>query len=185
MIENVDFPKYQDRLSYQNKAARFVWGVVWLVLFRPFGLPFFHKWRNLLLKLFGAKIGKRSIVHSSVKIWAPWNLEIGQHTVIGPGVICYNPDKIILGSKVSVSQRAHLCTASHDFTDRAHPLVTQQIVVHDFSWIATEAFVAMGVTIAEGVVVGARAVVTKDVEPWTVVAGNPAKFIKHRLFKDS
>ncbi len=180
-----DFPKYNNRLSFSNKAGRLIWGVAWMVVFRPFSLPIFHKWRNLLLKFFGAKIGEGSIVHSSVRIWAPWNLDIGRRTAVGPGAIFYNPAKIILGNKITISQRAHLCAASHDYTDKAHPLITKPIVVNDFSWVAAEAFVAFGVTIGEGAIVGARAVVSKDVEPWTVVAGNPAKFIKRRVIIES
>lgn len=124
-------------------------------------------------------------MHASVRIWAPWNLEIGQRTAVGPGAVCYNPAKIVLGNKVTISQRAHLCTASHDYTDKAHPLITKPIVVNDFGWIAAEAFVAFGVTVGEGAIVGARAVVSKNVEPWSIVAGNPAQFIKRRVMKES
>ncbi len=179
------YSKYKNRLRLSNKAGRLLWGVVWGLLFRPFPLPLFHKWRLFLLRLFGAKIGAGSIVHASARVWAPWNLEIGQRTAIGPGAECYNPGKIILGNKVTISQRAYLCAASHDYTDKAHPLITKPIVVKDFGWVAADAFVALGVTVGEGAIVGARAVVSRDVEPWTIVAGNPAKFVKRREMKDS
>lgn len=137
------------------------------------------------MRIFGAKIGKGSKVHASAVIWAPWNLEIGQRTVIGPEAECYNPDKIILGNKVSISQHAYLCTASHDISHREHSLITQPIRIEDHSWIAAGAFVSLGVKVGEGAVVGARAVVVKDVEPWTVVAGNPSRFIKRRELEAS
>lgn len=89
-----------------------------------------------------------------------------------------------MGSKVVVSQGAYLCTASHDITNPLNPLITATIRVNSFSWIAADAFVGMGVTVGEGAVVGARAAVFKDVEPWTVVGGNPAKFIKKRIIKE-
>ena len=134
--------------------------------------------------MFGAKIGKGSKINASVKIWAPWNLEIGEYTAIGAGANCYNPGKIVLGSKVVISQSAYLCTASHDITNPRNPLITTSINIYSFAWVAAEAFVGMGVIIGEGAVVGARAAVFKNVEPWTVVGGNPAKFIKKRIIKE-
>ena len=182
MVE-VIYPKYQNRLSVKNKLGRFFWGICYLLFFRPFDLPVFHKWRNFVLRLFGAKIGAGSVIHASVKIWAPWNLEVGQRTAIGLRVECYNLGRIIIGNKVSISQGAYLCTASHDFTKRENPLITKPIFINDYAWVAADVFVIMGVTIGEGAVVGARAAVFKDVAPWTVVGGNPAKFIKKREMK--
>lgn len=176
--------KYKDSLTLTNKLRRLFWNISCLILFRPFGLPIFKKWRILVLRLFGAKIGNGCVVHSSVKIWAPWNLIIGDYTAVGPNAELYNPAKIELGSKVTISQYAYLCTASHDFTMNLHPLITEPIIVNDFAWVAAKSFISMGVTIGEGAVVGATASVYKDVEPWTVVGGNPAKFIKKREIKD-
>ena len=82
-----------------------------------------------------------------------------------------------------MSQGAFLCSASHNITDPHHALITAPIVLEDQVWVAAEAFVGMGVTVHEGAVIGARAVVVKDVDPWTVVAGNPAKFIKQRVIE--
>ena len=90
----------------------------------------------------------------------------------------------MLGSKVVISQSAYLCTASHDITNPRNPLITTSINIYSFAWVAAEAFVGMGVIIGEGAVVGARAAVFKNVEPWTVVGGNPAKFIKKRIIKE-
>ena len=82
-----------------------------------------------------------------------------------------------------MSQGAYLCTASHDISDSLNPLVTAPIIIEDQAWVAADAFVSMGVTVGQGAVIGARACVFKDVEPWTVVGGNPAKFIKRREIK--
>ena len=182
-MEQDVFVKYQNRLSNRNKMGRFLWGIGYLLIFRPFSAPIFHHWRTLVLCLFGAKIGDGSKIHASVKIWAPWNLEVGERTAVGPGAECYNPGKIVLGNKVTVSQGAYLCAASHDYTKKENPLVTKPIVVGDFAWVAADAFVALGVNIGEGAVVGARSCVFKDVEPWTVVGGNPARFIKKRILE--
>lgn len=176
-------PKYINKLSVKNKMARFAWLLVSPVLFRPLRLPIFHRWRNFVLRSFGARIGQGSIIHATAKIWAPWNLEVGMRTCVGPDTIIYNPAKITLGNKVSVSQYAHLCTASHNICSEENELITREIVVNDYAWIAADAFVGMGVTIGEGAVVGARAAVFKDVEPWMVVGGNPAKVIKKRELK--
>lgn len=178
------FEKYIDNYTIGNKLHRLIWKIVCLFLFRPFGLPLFKQWRNFVLRCFGAKIGKGSIVHASAEIWAPWNLEVGQITCIGPNAIIYNPGKIILGSKVAISQYAYLCTATHAYDTQLHTLYWKNIVVHNRAWVAAKAFVGPGVTIGEGAVVGACACVFKDVEPWTVVGGNPAKFIKKRIIKE-
>ena len=84
---------------------------------------------------------------------------------------------------MTVSQGTYLCTASHDITDASNPLVTASIILRDQSWIGARAFVGMGVEVGQGAVVGATASVYKNVEPWTVVGGNPAKFLKNRIVK--
>jgi putative colanic acid biosynthesis acetyltransferase WcaF len=90
-------------------------------------------------------------------------------------------DKIKIGSKVAISQRSFLCTGSHDISSLTRPLITKPIIIHDHSWICSEAFIGPGVTISEGAVVAARSVVTKDVKEYEVVGGSPAKFIKIRV----
>lgn len=179
------FEKYVDNYARGEKLRRLCWNVCCALLFRPFGLPMFKKWRNAVLRLWGAEIGKGCKVHSSAKVWAPWNLELGQMTCIGPDTVIYNPGKITLGNKVTISQYAYLCTATHDYEVKAHTLYWKPIVVGDRAWVAARAFVGPGVTIGEGAIVGATASVFKDVEPWTVVGGNPAREIKKRVFKDA
>lgn len=84
------FEKYVDNYTLWNKLHRLTWIIISFFLFRPFSLPFFKYWRNFILSCFGARIGKGSIVHSSAIIWAPWNLEVGCRTCIGPHAIIYN-----------------------------------------------------------------------------------------------
>ncbi|WP_231962697.1 putative colanic acid biosynthesis acetyltransferase [Polaribacter sp. KT25b] len=119
-------------------------------------------------------------IYASVKIWAPWNLEMGAYATLGPNVDCYNQGMITIGANTTISQKAYLCASTHDFTDVNNNLVLKPIVVEEESWVAAGAFVGPGVTIKQGAVVGARAGVFKDVDAWTVVGGNPAKFIKKR-----
>jgi putative colanic acid biosynthesis acetyltransferase WcaF len=108
---------------------------------------------------------------------------MGEESCLGEGVDCYCVDKIRIGSYVTVSQYSHLCTASHDITSFNMRLVTAPIVIGDKSWVCSGAFIGPGVSLGEGVVTAARAVVMRNVDPWTVVGGNPARFIKSRELK--
>ena len=175
---------YKNKIGIKNKILRTLWHIIYIVLFYPFSGPLFYHWRVLLLRMFGAKIGKHCKIRSSVKVWAPWNIVLGDYVALGPGVELYSVDKIVIGTKVAISQKTYICTASHDITQKGNPLITAPIYIHNFAWVAADAFVGMGISIGEGAVVGARAAVFKDVEPWTVVGGNPAKFIKKRVLKD-
>lgn len=177
--ERVDLSGYRNRLGWRNQLARAVWGAVWVLLFRPSPRPF-HGWRRVLLRCFGARIGRNVHVYPSAWVWAPWNLEMGADSCLADGVDCYSVAPIRLGPSALVSQRSFLCAATHDYTDPAFPLVPKPITVGAGAWVAAEAFVGPGVTVGEGAVVGACACVTKDVEPWVVVAGNPARFVKRR-----
>lgn len=162
---------------------RIVWYIINHTVFRcMIGRPF-RQARNNILRWFGAKIDKDACIYPSCNIFAPWNLIVGR-ACIGPDTIIYCKDKIVLGDDCVVSQRVYLCTASHDIANLMLPLKTAPIVIEDQAWVAADAFVGMGVTIGQGAVVGARAAVFKDVESWTVVGGNPAKFIKKRIVKE-
>lgn len=114
----------------------------------------------------------------------PWNLEMDEYACLAPQVDCYNAAKIIIGAHTTISQKAYLCAATHDIYKSHYPLITSPIIINDQAWVAADAFIGPGVTIGEGAVVGARASVFKDVEPWTVVGGNPAKFIKKRIINE-
>jgi putative colanic acid biosynthesis acetyltransferase WcaF len=168
--------------SLGNKLGRVLWGIVWLLLYRPSPKPF-HFWRRFLLRLFGAKIGRGSHPHASVRIWAPWNLELGDHSCLGHEVDCYCVAPIAIGAHATVSQYSYLCTASHNIEQPDMPLVTAPITIGDGAWITADVFVGPGVTIGDGAVVGVRATVLEDVEPWTVVGGNPARFLRMRGLK--
>jgi putative colanic acid biosynthesis acetyltransferase WcaF len=109
---------------------------------------------------------------------------MGHYVCLADGVDCYTVSPIEIGSKVTISQRAFLCSASHDISSLSRPLIHSPIIIKEHAWICAEAFIGAGVTVAEGAVVGARAVVTRDVVPWAVVAGNPAKFVKTRVIDE-
>jgi putative colanic acid biosynthesis acetyltransferase WcaF len=149
------------------------------MLYRP-SPKVLHGWRRLLLRLFGARIGINAHPYPSAKIWAPWNLEMGDHSCLSEKVDCYSVDFIRLGPHAIVSQYSFLCTASHDYNDPTMPLITAPIIVEAGAWVAADVFIGPGVRIGEGAVVGARSTVFRNVQPWMVVAGNPLKVIRRR-----
>lgn len=168
--------------SLGNRIARAVWGVAHFLLIRWTPRPF-HRWRAFVLRMFGAKLGRNCRIYPGAKIWAPWHLEAGDQCGIANGAIIYNQARIRLGRRVVISQGAHLCTGTHDYEDPGFALRAEPIVVGDQAWIAAESFIHPGVTIGEGAVIGARSVVTKDIPPWMVCAGNPCQPIKPRVLK--
>jgi len=176
---------YVDGISKTIKRKRLVWCVLWGVFAK--WMPYYvgRSWRVFLLERFGMKRNGHVMIYPTVKVWAPWNVEMGSYVAIDDDVNLYSADKIKIGTKVAISRNAFICTASHDITKANRPLVTAPIEICDGVWIGAHAIILPGVTVGEGAVVGACAVVTKDVEPWTVVAGNPAKFIKKRVIRES
>ena len=172
-----------NKVTVKVKILRALWVITWLLLIFPFRTRLLRKWRILILKIWGAKVTWSSSIYSSTMIWAPWNLVMEEKAGIGPNVIVYNQAKVIVRTKAKISQYAYLCTAGHDISilnNAETGLVVAPIEIGQKSWIGTRAYIGMGVTIGEGAVVGATASVYKDVEPWTIVGGNPAKFIKKR-----
>jgi putative colanic acid biosynthesis acetyltransferase WcaF len=156
--------------------------IVWFLL-KPFFIcsprPFFG-WRNFLLKMLGAKIGHGVRIYSSAVIYFPWNLKLGNYSSIGENTLIYNLGLINIGHHVTISQRAHLCAGSHDYKRKDMLLLKPPINIEDHVWICADAFVGPDVTIHEGAVIAARAVVVKNVANWEIVGGNPANFIKYR-----
>lgn len=156
-----------------HRFKRLLWTICWMVFARWTPAPF-QPLRSGLLRLFGAQIHPTATVRSSVKIWWPGNLVMGPHASLGPGVICYNVAPVVLEDVAIVSQRAHLCTGTHDVDDPDFPLRAREIRIGSNAWIAAEAFVGPGVNVGEGAVLGARGVAFRDLNEWTVYAGNPA-----------
>lgn len=179
-MPNVDLSQYKNALSRTNQIKRFIWNLVWTLFASPLPRSTGNKWKLLLLRIFGAKVHRTSVVYSSVKIYMPWNLEMKEYSCLAPGVDCYNVDKISIGAHTTVSQKTYLCSASHDVMKSHNPLIFAPITIKDQAWIGASAFIGMGVTIGEGAVIGATASVYKDVDQWSIVGGNPAKFIKKR-----
>lgn len=171
---------YVDALPRAIKIRRLKWVLTWSLLAR--WLPYFigRRWRLFLLRKFGMKAGRCVYLYPSTRVWAPWNLELASNIAIDDDVNLYSVAQIKIGTKVAISREAFLCTASHDITKPNRPLVVAPITICDGVWICARAIILPGVTVGEGAVIAAGAVVTKDVPPWSVVGGNPARIIKMR-----
>lgn len=163
----------------RHRVLRLGFRLAWLVLAR-WTPPQLHAWRRLLLRMCGADLAPTARVYSDVVVWWPPYLSMGEHASMGPGVICYNVGRVTVGALAVVSQRAHLCSGTHDCDDEDFPLRARPIVIGARSWVAAESFVGPGVTIGEGAVLGARGVAFRDLHPWTIYAGNPAQPIRKR-----
>ena len=131
---------YRSELSFKNKIGRLLWSIVWALLFRPSPRIFFA-WRRFLLRCFGARISPSALVYPSVHIWAPWNLEIADRSVLGDFVECYCVSLILLEADVTVSQFAYLCAASHDIESPHRTLITKPIYLRQGCWVFAGAFV--------------------------------------------
>lgn len=168
--------------SLANRLVRLLWSLTWwgLAAWTP---RQFHPWRRLLLRAFGATMESRSDVRGSARVWLPANLTMGRHSVLGPGVRCYNQAPIVLGDQVLVSQDAHLCAGTHDYNDPHFQLIARPITIGSHAWIAAEAFVGPGVAIGSGAVLGARGVAFAALEAWMVYRGNPAVAVKARRYR--
>lgn len=134
----------------------------------------------MLLRLFGAKLHPTVHVYPSVQVWAPWNLTMHEFASLGRNVDAYTVAPITIGPRSTVSQYSYLCSAGHDYEQPDFPLTPAPITLHADVWLAADVYVGPGVTIAEGTVVGARSSVFKDLPPWSVCVGSPAKPIKPR-----
>jgi len=148
-------------------------------LFR-WSLPIAYGWRRFLLRAFGAKVGKKVLIRPSVTVTYPWKVTIGDNTWIGDDVVLYSLGVIEIGPNVVVSQKCYICTGSHDYTRPDFQIYAKKVMIERESWLATDVYVAPGVTVGHGAVVGARSSVFKDIEGGYVYVGSPAKKIAKR-----
>lgn len=173
---DVDANRSARKWSRREQIGRMLWGLA-TPLFGLSPRPLWG-WRRMLLRAFGATVGKGVHVYPTARITIPWNLTLGAGCAVGDHAILYALGPITIGARATVSQGAHLCAGTHDLSQPARPLVKSPIVIGSDAWVAADAFVGPSVTVGDGAVVGARAVVMKHVEPGHVVVGNPAKTIR-------
>jgi len=165
--------------SLRNRLTRVVWGLAWAVLARWTPPPLFG-WRAMVLRAFGAKLGKGARVYGSTVVWLPANLTLGDNALIGPGVRLYNQGHITIGAYTVVSQGAHICASSHDIRSPHFQLVLRPITIGAHCWVAAEAFVGPGVVMGDRSVLAARGALFGRADADGVYTGNPAQYLKSR-----
>lgn len=163
--------------TFREKLRMASWWFVEATLFRP-SLHKMNGFRCWLLRCFGAQIGRNTFIFSSARIWFPWNLNIGSNAGIGFDALIYNLDRVEIGDFATVSQRSHVNTGSHDYTDPRFPLVTRPVTIGAGAFIGADSYIGWGVHIGQMVVVGARSVVVSDLPDYTVCVGHPCKVVK-------
>ena len=178
----VDLSKYNQSWYSRGKSGLIVllWWFIQGTLFR-FSLHNMYEWRNFLLRLFGANIGRKVKIRSTAKFTYPWKVSIGDFSWVGDDVYLYSLDEIKIGKNCVISQKAYLCTGSHDIEDPAFGLITKPVVVEDGAWIAADVFIYPGVIVRENAVAAARSTITRSIPANNVYAGSPAKFLKKRF----
>ena len=162
----------------KNLLKRYFNAILWLILAFAAYIPL-QFLRNFILKILGMKINK-AILYGTFHIRKPSKISIDEGTVIGHGVTLDGRNGITIGKNVNFSSEVMIWTMQHDYNDPSFGAAGGPVVIHDYAWISVRAIILPNVTIGEGAVVAAGAVVTKDVEPYTIVGGVPAKKIGER-----
>jgi putative colanic acid biosynthesis acetyltransferase WcaF len=171
--------RYASPWSVRARLGSMVWRIVWLLFFRPTPKHLYH-WRILLLRLFGCRVSGTPYVAPSAVIKAPWNLALEDRACLGPQSEVYNLAPVTLRARSTVAQQAYLCGGTHDFALPEQPLLVGEIDIGEDVFVGARAFIMPGIQIGTGAIVGACAVVTRNVAPWTIAVGNPAKPIGRR-----
>jgi len=180
----INLRKSNTRWTTRIKVKRGLWNCAWILLFRPTPKRIGNPWRLWLLRRFGAVVHGPALIHPSCRILQPWELEIGDGSAVGERVEIYNYAMVSIGAMTVVSQYSYLCTGTHDYTDPHMPLIWKPIKIGAQCWVAAGVFVGPGVSVGDGSVIGAMSVVTRDVSPWTVSAGNPCRIIRARVIRE-
>jgi putative colanic acid biosynthesis acetyltransferase WcaF len=168
-----------DRFRGRSALTVQLWWIVEATLFRH-SPQILYGWRRWLLRLFGAQIGRGVLIRPSVRITYPWKVTIGDHSWIGDEAVLYSLAEIHVGANSVVSQRSYLCTGSHDPESPAFDIFAVPIYIGSQCWIASDVFVAPGVSIRDAAVVGARSTVLHDLPEAMICHGTPARPVRRR-----
>jgi putative colanic acid biosynthesis acetyltransferase WcaF len=182
--------KYQDLSSFKvpdsfrgkSKITVQIWWIVQGTLF-SWSPQFLYGWRAFLLRSFGAQIGKNVKIRSSVQITYPWKVKIGDYTWVGDDCMLYSLGDISIGSHVAIAHKVYFNTGGHEYDKKTFDIFFKPVVIEDECWITNDVYVAPGVTIGKGTIVGARSSVLKDLPPGKICVGTPAQPIKDRPFQ--
>ncbi len=174
---------HRSEWTFKQKVARALWMIVQASLFR-WSWHNMYGWRNFLLKLFGAKLGRSVRIRPTARIEIPWNIDIKDGVVIGDFVTLYSLGLITIGEASCISQLSYLCAGSHDHTKRSFDLLKPPITIGKEVWVAADSFIGPGVTIGDRSVIGARSTVLKSIQADVVAVGHPAIPIGNRKLTD-
>ncbi len=168
----------------RSRLTQALWFLLGLPLLRCSWLPG-SRYRRVLLRLFGAKIGRGVVIKPGVRVKYPWRLTIGAFSWIGEDVWIDNLADIRIGSHACISQGAYLCTGNHDWSDPHFGLIVRPIELADGVWVGARALLTPGVTLGEGAVAAAGSVVRSSIPAWEIHAGNPAILVRRRRLSQS
>ena len=178
-VESSVDPYSQPMTPLGDRARRGLWNVCYKVLFQLSPRPMFG-WRNLLLRLFGASLGTGCKIYPKARIWAPWNLICEDLVAFADGSEIYNASPMYFGSHANVSQGAYVCGATHLYNEPEFRLVSFEMRIGAYAWICARAMVSPRVNVGDGAILGMGSVATKDLEPFGIYAGSPARLVKMR-----
>jgi len=170
---------YDSPWPSSERLLRVLWEFCWL-LFCVWTPKPLNPWRLFWLRVFEAKIDGTPFVHQRARVAVPWNLTLHDRACLGDRTNVYNLGEVEIGARSTIAQEAYLDTASHDFTRAEMPLTAAKITIGDDAFVGARAFVLPGVTIGARSVIGACSVVTSDVPPDVIAAGNPCRTLKPR-----
>ena len=186
MTTRIDLGTYDN--GWYSPGRSNLWRAAWLFvglpLFRAPLLPF-SGLRVALLRLFGARVGRRVVIHSEVVVKYPWHLQIGEHCWIGERAWIDNLTTVRIGNNVCISQGCYICTGNHDWTDPSFGLIVRSVELQDGAWAGAMSTLLPGVTLGEGAVAAAGSVVAQSIPPYEVHNGNPAVFARTRHVREA
>lgn len=176
-----DLSRFRIPNNFRGRSAMAVqlWWFVQATFFQ-WSPQFAYGFRRWILRCFGAKVGNGVIIRPSATITYPWKVSIGNYAWIGDDVVLYCLGEIIIGDNAVVSQRSYICTGDHDYTQPDFPIRSRKIIIGSQAWLAADVFVAPGVCIGEGAVIGARSSVFSDMPAGWICMGYPCKAVKIR-----
>ncbi len=162
----------------RSKLVEALWLVLDAVLVRSRVPGYVH--RRLILRVFGARIGKRVLIKPGVRIKFPWRLEIGDDSWIGEDVWIDNLAPVHIGANCCISQGVYICTGSHDWATPTFDLIVKPVNIDDGAWAGSRSIIGPGVSMGEGAILSLGSVATSDLIPWGIYQGVPATLVKQR-----
>ena len=180
----INFNNFNDEVSpgIFRKIRYALWLLVSNVFFLT-NIPYPSKFKVLILKCFGCRIGDKVVIKPWVKIKFPWMLNVGNSVWLGESVWIDNISKVNIGNNVCISQGSLIITGNHNYSSEKFELISKPIIIEDGVWICAKTILVGGITIHSHAVLAINSLASKDLEPYSIYSGNPAIFIKKRFIR--